>query len=809
MNRAAPSPEVLRRAFEVFDRMRVEPAGQRDRLLDSDETLSDEVRSAVRELLAHDSPTGEFLGVSVGAASAQLLEPLAEALTPTSIGRYRVVRELGRGGFGRVYLAEQDRPRRPVAVKVLRAGSSVLEARRLLFEAEALARLDHPAIARVYECGSVSPEDPSPFIAMEYVEGVTLDRRARELAFAERCELLARVCDGIDHAHRRGVLHRDLAPKNILVDAAAGPRIIDFGLASMARSDHATQAMTLAGTVLGTLRFMSPEQLSGQSRSMDTRSDVFSLGVIVFETLTGVHPFLSGEEEIAPALRAMLEAPVRRSTLAAFRGDAEAVLIKCVERDPGRRYASAADLARDLRALAAGRAVAARSYTMLQRLSALAVRRKKSVLAAGAIAALLVTAGTGSVLSLRRAAIAHDAAMNALDAVVTHVIAPLAPRVGTLEDRERLLESIGPDVDRISWRAEEDARAARIVGAYFAARGDVQLDRLQYRAALPHYERAVAFYETAMRLGDGAIDTAHAASMVIVKLGDTRSRVGGDWRAMHVRALEIDAQLAARHPRDVRLLSNLFWSHWRLAGSTLDQPSGDHVERAAQVAEAMMRVDATNWRTLEARARVLTRRGVEAVIAGRGADALADLEGATAAARTLLATDPGNIVFLKTFIKASVAYAGAALDARQDRIAEASLSEAQAAIAALQPATLDSDDRNKYVESVHEPLARLALQRGAWANALHHAEHVIAALREQHPIDHIGSQLAVVQLRALAARATALRAAGRLEDAARAQAQIGPECEAAKRNAAVSDLFIRWVDGFAAAHQQFAPGDEP
>lgn len=749
MTQADRSADVLRCALEVFDRVRAQPAPRRSALLDSDETLSDEVRSAVRDLLAHDSPTGDFLGISVDAASARLLSPLADALQPAAIGRYRVLRELGRGGFGRVYLTEQERPTRLVAVKVLRAGSSSLDAKRLLFEAEALARLDHPAVARVYECGSVSSDDSTPFIAMEYVEGLTLDRAAASLSFSDRCALLAKVCDGIDHCHRRGVLHRDLAPKNILVDASGNPHIIDFGLASMARDDHATQAMTLAGTVLGTLRFMSPEQLSGHSRSMDTRSDVFSLGVMAFELLAGCHPFLQGNEDIGPALRAMLEGPVRRPLGTPLRGDREAVLLKCVERDPGRRYASAGALASDLRALKGERPVAARSYTPLERLYVFASHRRKTVLGAAAVAALLLIAGSSSVLSWRREAMAHDATLNALDAVVTHVIAPLAPRVGTLQDRVRLLESIGPDVERMASRASYDPRAARIVGGYFAARGDVELDTLRYAAARPLFERATELYAAAMLLGDDTIETAHAASIVLVKLGDAAVRIGGESLETYERALEIDRRLASKHPENMHVLSNLFWSHWRLAGPPLGNTSGGHFQHAIAVAEAMVRLDPSSWRAMEARARVLIRRGVEAEIEGRIADAFTDLTAAAGTARALLATDPDSVMCLKVLIEATVACASTAIDLGRLDLAATLVREAESAIASLNTATLDTENRHTYIEAVHEPIARLALRNGDAAAALHHATLVVAGFDGDAPVDRVGAKLAIGKLRAL------------------------------------------------------------
>ncbi|MFO0826588.1 MAG: serine/threonine-protein kinase [Phycisphaerales bacterium] len=794
MRPSRAAPEVFRQALDVFDRVRRHPPDERNRLLDEDDSLSDELRACVRDLLAHDSPTNQFLGMSVASAAARLAAPLADSLAPQQIGRYRVVRELGHGGFGRVYLAEQEHPKRRVAVKVLRAGCSSTDARRLLFEAEALARLDHPAIARVYECGAVTEGDTRPFIAMEFVDGVSLDRHAASLDRRARCALLEQVCEGLEHAHRRGVLHRDLAAKNILVDANARPRIIDFGLASTATRDHVSQSMTVAGTLLGTLRCMSPEQLSGNPNAIDTRSDLFSLGVIVFETIAGRHPFLDEPMDVAAAMRAMLEATARRpsSIDRSLGGDAEAVLLKCVERDPHRRYQSAAELAADLAALRLGRPVAARSYTEIERAMAWALRHKRTVLVASAVAVVTFVAALSVALSLRREAQANDAAVNALDAVITHVIAPLAPRVGTLEDRERLLASIEPDVEHLAARAPIDARVARITGAFHAARGDALVDRLDYPAALPEYARAVEAYERAVALGDDSIDTAHAASIILVKRGDAIWHTNGDGAKDYERALALDRDLAARHPTDLRVLSNLFWSHWRLARATLDARGAEHVEPAVEVAAAMREVDPTAWRTLEATATVLTRRGIELAARGEQDAALSVLAEAVRAARRLVEHDAASLVFLKLLVRADVSYASCALDAGRSDDASAALAEASAAVQRLGIDERDVENRHLYIEAIHAPLGDLALRRGDVDEALRHADQVIDGFHGDHAIDHTGFELGAGKIRAWQVKIAALRALGRLDEADEAESALRADAELAANAPYASDVARRW-----------------
>lgn len=785
----------MRCAFEVFDRLRSEPSETRAALIDSDATLSEEVRSAVRELLAHDSPTGEFLGVSIATAAAQLASSLAEGLLPQHIGRYRVIREIGRGGFGRVYLAEQQSPRRQIAVKVLRAGASEIDARRMLFEAEALARLDHPAIARVYECGIVSPDDPRPYIAMEYVEGVSIDRYGATLDQDARFVLLERVCEGIEHAHKRGVLHRDLAAKNVLVDASGCPRVIDFGLASTWARDHASHAMTIAGTVLGTLRYMSPEQLSGGGAVVDTRTDMFALGIMAFEILTGEHPYLDGAPEIAPAIHAMLHAPVRRSVLRAGtrRADEAAVLLRAVDRDPVKRYQSAAAMAADLRALRDRAPVSARSYTGLQRLASFALRHKRAVALTGIAVLLVVTFAIGAASSARREAEAHHAAVNALDAVLTHIVGPLAPRVGTVDERRRLLDSIERDVLRITDRDSDDARIARISGAYHGARGDLHLDRLEYGDAAREFARAVASYERAIALGDDAIETSHAACIVLVKSGDALLRISGPSAEAYQRALEIDQRLAAAHPRDLRVLSNLFWSYWRHAEPLLHPTHGNYTSEAARVADAMHAVDPSEWRTLEAVARVRTRRGIEASFDGRPEDAITDLAIATDAARSLLVREPSALAFLKIFIEASVGYAGAALDLGRTEIADAVLKEGITAVERIASANLDEENYDLYVLAIRDPLARLALLRGDHESAIAMAMSMLEKYARDPDSEVIADFAHLSTIRARQTLVVALRSVGRERDAADAYAELVANARTAARGPSVSEIVRRWL----------------
>src|SRR5262245_60463818 len=277
------------------------PEGQRA-LLDAACAGDPGLRAAVERLLADDARlcagggAAAFLDSPVARAPpppATSPAPAAGAALPPRIGRYRLLRLLGEGGMGAVYEAEQDNPRRAVALKVIRPGLvSPALLKRFAHEAQILGRLHHPGIAQIYEAGVA--EDGQPFFALELIRGLALGEYARRhgLDTAARLGLLARVCDAVQHAHEQGVLHRDLKPSNILVDEAGQPKVLDFGVARALDDDLLTSTgHTRTGQLVGTLSYMSPEQVAADPAGLDQRSDVYTLGVILFELLAGRLPY--------------------------------------------------------------------------------------------------------------------------------------------------------------------------------------------------------------------------------------------------------------------------------------------------------------------------------------------------------------------------------------------------------------------------------------------------------------------------------------------------------------------------------------
>jgi len=329
---------------------------------------------------------------------------MSEATLPTTIGDYRVLGLLGEGGSGRVYRAQEASTDREVALKVLRAGAAAAPFQaRFRREIVLLGGLEHPGIARLYAAGEAATDSgPLLYFALEYVRGQDLLGYATQhrLDVPARLRLLIAVAEAVHYAHTRGVVHRDLKPGNILVDDSGQPKVLDFGIAQM-MSEHDHTQITRLGEVLGTLPYMSWEQLSGDSAAADPRSDVFALGVMAYLLLTGALPFPGGTgTSLMQALKDRQEKsalPLSRHR-AGLAGDLETIVMKAIAHERQARYGSAAELAQDLVRYLDHRPIEARRPTASY-VVGLFIRRHRA-LAAGmglALAALML----GALISLR------------------------------------------------------------------------------------------------------------------------------------------------------------------------------------------------------------------------------------------------------------------------------------------------------------------------------------------------------------------------------------------------------------------------
>ncbi len=332
------------------------------------------------------------------------------------IGRYKVVRVLGEGGMGSVFLAEQDKPTRLVALKVIRPGvASANLLRRFEHEAQVLGRLQHPGIAQIYEAGTADTgEGAQPYFVMEYVRGRSLMEYAQgsQLGTRQRLELLAKICDAVQHAHQKGIIHRDLKPGNILVTEEGQPKILDFGVARATDADiQATTIQTDVGQLVGTIPYMSPEQAGGDVTELDTRSDVYALGVLGYELLAGRLPYDLSKKMIHEAVRVIREDdPTPLSSIdRVFRGDVETIIAKALQKERTRRYQNASDLAGDIRRYLTDQPIVARPPSVGYQLSKFTKRNK--ALVAGVAAVFIVLVGGIVVTS---AALAREAEQHRL-----------------------------------------------------------------------------------------------------------------------------------------------------------------------------------------------------------------------------------------------------------------------------------------------------------------------------------------------------------------------------------------------------------
>ena len=320
---------------------------------------------------------------------------LQSRFSPESIGSYRLSRLLGEGSGGRVYQAHQEQPARDVAIKVLSTQSGLAK-KRFEREAELLAALEHNNIARLYESGSgQTPLGDAPYLVMELVRGHEIIEFGRKRALSERdkLELIVKIARAVHFAHTKGVIHRDLKPGNILINEQGEPKILDFGIARVIDLEQAD--MTRAGEVLGTLAYMSPEQLNGQGLLAEASSDVYALGVITYELIGDESPYpgLKSDTLLAAVARLKRERPIGLSKVAPnTHGDLETIVMKAIAFEPSARYASAAEFAADIERYLQKRPIEARPPTLGYTLSLFARRHKAATAAAGVVVFALLAA---------------------------------------------------------------------------------------------------------------------------------------------------------------------------------------------------------------------------------------------------------------------------------------------------------------------------------------------------------------------------------------------------------------------------------
>ena len=493
-----------------------------------------------------------------------------------TINQYTLVSLLGEGGFGTVWLADQQEPvRRQVALKIIKLG---MDTRQVIgrFEAErqALAVMDHPNIAKVFDAGST--DTGRPYFVMEYAEGVTFTRYCNEhkLSVRERLELFQKVCLAVQHAHQKGIIHRDIKPSNVIVTSVDGehaPKVIDFGIAKATESRETEHSMfTELGQIIGTPAYMSPEQAGLTNEDIDTRSDVYALGVLLYEAMTGETPFntktllSAGMEEIRRIIREVdppkpstrLSGTKEELTTVAHErdteprrlcsqltGDIDWIVMKALEKDRNRRYQTATGFAEDIGRFLNNEPVTASPPSAGYRTAKFVKRNKMTVIAAGLVLAALFIGTIGTTIGFVRATRAESIAQQA---------ATDADNARELESKQRLLADERAEEARIERDKAEQvagflADMLSGVGAQVAQGADTTL----VRGILD---------KTALRVGDELAEQPAIEAEIRSNLGVTYLQIRDFGRAQEnlIRSLELYRLLADGDDPDVaQSLSNL------------------------------------------------------------------------------------------------------------------------------------------------------------------------------------------------------------------------------------------------------------
>ena len=665
------TPERHARIMELFGKTVELPPVERARFLNRACGYDKALRSEVESLLVHHqvpSPLDEPACAGIDVATFAAGDSTDGDALPETIGEFRILKVLGQGGMGVVYQAQQEKPSRKVALKLLRPGiRTTASQRRFETEIETLAMLHHPGIASIYGTGTVlTPAGPQPYIVMEYVAGAPLLHfaNARLLKRATRIDLLIRICEVIAYAHDRGVIHRDLKPANILVEEIGGipqPRILDFGVARLTNRPAGLTGTTEPGEAVGTLGYMCPEQAAGDPQAASTMADVYSLGAIAYQLLTGKLPIDVAGSSAYAAMKAVQEVTPKPLTAhdPTLNGDLNVIVLKALAKDRNERYRSPLELADDLRHFQRNEPVQARSPTPLYSMRKFAARHRVLVGGAALLVFSLVAgiAGTSYGLfqarqSARELQTQVRQTTETASALAHNVITQLDAIAGTSDVRQIMAKVLEPQVTDLLQRDPHNRVLRATKADILTQLSDIQLGRHNFHDALDLRMQALALREELVRETPTDPNAQAELSISLVKVGDV-SKDQGDPNAAqgwYERAFAIDEGLASEYPTSRHYLDNQAWSCGRLSALALGRadPSTAQtlLDRRTALNDRLLKLDPNNLTTLDG---VLDTEGLLSRLkesTGDFSSAVAHKRAALAAAQELVRRNEHNSLYL-------------------------------------------------------------------------------------------------------------------------------------------------------------------
>jgi hypothetical protein len=652
------------------------------------------------------------------------VEPPISLAPETRFGEFMLLEVLGRGAGSVVYRAEQLATSRQLALKVL----APTDGQRFALEVEALTRLDHPGVARIHYSGTVRTNGLTvPYLAMELVDGLPLHEFAvaRRLAVRARVELLVQVADAVEYAHRRGVIHRDLKPGNVLVSDAHGPpraRVLDFGLARVLQSVVVPAHQTIPGTILGTPGYMSPEQAAG-SPDIDTRADVYALGALLYELLSGRRPLDTGDRlDVATLLRIQREEPAPLASFGAVPEDLDLVVAKALAKDREARYASASEFAADLRRYLRGQSVLAgagrRRYVWSRFL-----RRHWIAVSAGAVllaSCAVAVVGVGYGLWCARAAVRDAIGMAAATLNANEGMATLA---GSRELQIVYLNAQMPFYSQFVVGSPNDTQALATLALAKRQLANLRRDGGEWDASVALRKECAVLRERLWRLApdDAMAELEWAIEKVLSAdaLKEFGDRTGAELAYVETHA--VFERLAKRFPDQRRYVDEFGWSLERLCQVDLDggRLAGLQVlvaQRRANVAQLDLLAPADSS-TKRSRVSLRNFEAALAAVLGETDKELALRRWAYQTAETTAREHPGNFETRRALLSVASVFAQALWDVGDSAQALSVVTENEARAAELLQLDCRDERTLMWAATLGRQLVDLALVEQQLASA--------------------------------------------------------------------------------------------